>query len=294
MAIPVRDLHTFHVVARSGAMADAAIELGVTPGAISQRIRSVEEKYGKRLFTRSRNGVTLTKSGAVFWQDIRDAFTSIEAAHTAHLDRSPVPVIRINAAPTYAYSTLVTSLGRFQSSHPKVRLSVETESRFVDLRSEPVDLAIRHGLDAYPGLKSVWLCSSELILVASPGLLEREGPVRNPADCLKYTLLPNSTGNDWKLWLQAQGLDDGQAHYGTAYGDDLLTVKAAIEGQGLALLNNVYVRQDLAAERLVRVLDTNWPTKFAYYAVGLPETFQRPAVSALVRWLQSTTKSKAP
>lgn len=83
MAIPVRDLHTFHVVARCGSMSAAASEPGVTPGAISQRIRSVEETYGARLFTCIRNGITLTKSGAAFWQEIREAFTAIETAHVA-------------------------------------------------------------------------------------------------------------------------------------------------------------------------------------------------------------------
>jgi LysR family glycine cleavage system transcriptional activator len=105
-------------------------------GAISQRVRSIEEQYGSRLFTRSRNGVALTKSGDTFWQDIRDAFTSIETAHAAHFIWPSAPVIRISAAPTYAYSSLVSSLGKFQASHPNVRLSVETEDCLVDLRSE--------------------------------------------------------------------------------------------------------------------------------------------------------------
>ena len=293
MAIPIRDLHTFHVVARCGSMAASAIELGVTPGAISQRIRSIEETYGARLFSRSRNGIALTKSGAALWQEIREAFTVIETAHAARTTRPATPLIRINAAPTYAWSSLVSDLGAFQAAHPKVGLSVETEDRLVDLRSEPVDLAIRHGLGSYPGLKSVWLCSPELIVVASPERLAKKGSVRSPADCLNHVLLPDSTGNDWPLWFEAQGIDDTKARYGTAFKDDFLTVRAAIDGQGVALLNDVYVREDLAAGRLVRALDTSWPTKFAYYAVGLPETFQRPAVATLVRWLQAASGAAA-
>ena len=175
MAIPIRDLHTFHVVARLGSMAAAANELGVTPGAISQRIKAIEETYGARLFTRSRNGIALTKSGAALWQEMREAFTAIEAAHATRIAGPATPRVRINAAPTYAWSSLVSDLGAFQAARPNVRLSVETEDRLVDLRSEPVDLAIRHGLGAYPGLKSAWLCSPELIVVASPDLLRAKG-----------------------------------------------------------------------------------------------------------------------
>jgi LysR family transcriptional regulator, glycine cleavage system transcriptional activator len=286
MTIPVRDLHTFHIVARAGSMAGAAEELGVTPGAISQRIRSVEESYGKRLFNRSRSGVVLTKAGQAFWDDLRGAFAAIELAHRAHAVASQNPVIRITAAPTYAYSALVSDLGAFRSAHPNIRLIVETGDSLADLRSEPLDLAIRHGLGEYPGLKSVWLCSPQLIMVACPRLLEKKGAVRNPADCLKHVLLPDSTGQDWPMWLRAQGVPGDKARYGTAFRDDYLTVKAAAEGQGLALLNDVYVKAELASGQLVRVLDGSWPRKFAYYAVGLPETFKRPAVARLVRWLQ--------
>ncbi|SFI64654.1 LysR substrate-binding domain-containing protein [Celeribacter neptunius] len=289
MAIPIRDLHTFHVVARCGSMVAAARELGVTPGAISQRIKTIEDRYGARLFTRSRKGIALTKVGASFWSEIREAFGAIEAAHAAQLAGPATPLIRINAAPTYAWSSLVSDLGAFQAVHPKIRLTVETEDRLVDLRSEPVDLAIRHGLGTYPGLKSVWLCAPELIVVASPDLLAEKGPIRSAADCLNFTLLPDSTGKDWPLWLRAQGVDETRARYGTAFKDDFLTVKAATKGQGVALLNDVYVRDELAAGRLVRALDASWPTKFAYYAVGLPETFQRPPVAALVTWLQAAS-----
>lgn len=283
----IQDIYTFHVVARTGAMHKAARELGVTPGAISQRIRAVEERHGRRLFARSRNGIALTHAGETLWQDVGAAFAKIEAAHGKHfIDRSNT-VIRISAAPTFAYSSLVSSLGEFSAAHPAIRISVETEDRLADLRSEPVDLAIRHGLGTYTGLKSEWLCSPELIVVASPDLLAREGPVSHPTDCLKFPLLPDSTGNDWSLWFQAHGVDASRARYGTGFKDELLTIKAAVEGQGLALLNDVYVRAELTAGRLTQVLDTSWPTEFAYYAVALPETFQRPPIKALVKWLLS-------
>ncbi|MBL4906312.1 MAG: LysR family transcriptional regulator, partial [Sneathiella sp.] len=74
MTIRIQDLYTFYVVARKGAMHQAARELGVTPGAISQRMRAVEDRCGKRLFSRSRNGIELTLSGEKLWTDIETAF----------------------------------------------------------------------------------------------------------------------------------------------------------------------------------------------------------------------------
>lgn len=285
MALRIQDLYTFHVVARAGTMQDAAHKLGVTPGAISQRIKSVEERHGARLFRRSKNGLTLTKAGHALQSDISEAFATIETAHERHLTRHG-DTVRISTSASFAHSTLVSSLGAFAEAHPALKLSVETDDRLVDLRSEPIDLAIRHGLGTYAGLRSEWLCSPELVLVASPTLLSRRGALSDPVDCLRYPLLPDATGKDWSIWFEAQGIDASGAHYGPQYGNDFLTVKAATEGQGLALLNDLYVKEGLASGVLVRALDAAWPTRFAYYAVALPETFDRPAVAKCVKWLK--------
>ncbi len=145
---------------------------------------------------------------------------------------------------------------------------METDDRLVDLKSELVDLVIRHGLGGYAGLVSTWLCAPELVLVGSPDVLEKHGALAMPADCSRYTLLPDSTGKDWCIWLEALGVGPRRARYGTRYSNDFLTVKAAVEGQGLAL-------------------DVAWPSAFAYYAVARKEVLERPAVAALVAWLQA-------
>lgn len=285
MAIRIQDLYTFHVVARTGAMQDAAHELGVTPGAISQRIRAVEERHGLRLFTRSKNGIALTAAGLALTSDVSAAFSLIETAHDKHF-KARQNIIRISTSATFAHSMLVSCLGRFSERHPEIKVSVETEDRLVDLKSEPVDLAIRHGLGNYTGAVSKWLCSPELFLVASPTLLKKNGPLTGPADCLRYKLLPDATGKDWEIWFEAQGIDAKSAIYGSQYRNDFLMVKAAVEGQGLALLKDIYAKESLASGHLVRVLDVSWPTKFAYYAVALDEVFERPSISALAKWLQ--------
>ncbi|WP_341365996.1 LysR substrate-binding domain-containing protein [Yoonia sp. BS5-3] len=285
MTIRIQDLHTFHVVARAGTMQDAAHELGVTPGAISQRIRAVEDRHGLRLFTRSKNGLSLTAAGLALQSDVSAAFATIEAAGKKHFS-SHRNAIRISTSATFAHSMLVSSLGRFAEAHPRIRVSVETEDRLVDLRSEPVDLAIRHGLGTYSGMRSEWLCAPELVLVASPALLEQSGRPNDPSECLRHKLLPDATGKDWSIWFEALGIDASGATYGPQYGNDFLTVKAVIEGQGLALLSDIYVKEGLASGQLVRALDVTWPTAFAYYAVALADSYEKPCVSTFVKWLK--------
>ncbi|MFG5382623.1 LysR substrate-binding domain-containing protein [Yoonia sp. R2-816] len=112
--------------------------------------------------------------GLALHSDVGRAFSIIEAANEKHLIRQN-RTVRISASATFAHSMLVSSIGRFADAHPNINVTVETEDRLVDLRSEPIDLAIRHGLGQYPGLVSEWLCSPELVLVASPALLKRHG-----------------------------------------------------------------------------------------------------------------------
>ena len=286
MTIRTQELYTFFVVARAGAMHLAADELGVTPGAISQRIRAIEETHGRRLFSRHRSGVSLTTAGQELWKEVSDAFSVLETTHRRHFANARRSQIRISTSPTFAHAFLVSALGEFTSAHPKICLDIESDYRLVDLKTEPVDLAIRHGLGTYPGLVTKWLCAPELILVGSPALIEDRGPITRPEDCLRFPLLPDETGTDWNMWFKAHGVDAKHARYTTTFRVGYLTVKAAVNSQGLALLSDVYVREELSTGHLVRAFDGSWPTKFAYYAAGLPETFERPPVKAFINWLQ--------
>ena len=78
---------------------------------------------------------------------------------------------------------------------------------------------------------------------------------------------------------------DARAERGTAFEDDFLLIRAAEAGQGLALVPEVYAREEIAAGRLVQVLDKPWPARFAYYAVTRPDAMQRPEIKAFIDWV---------
>ena len=163
--------------------------------------------------------------------------------------------------------------------------SLETDNRVVDLRREPIDLAIRHGLGEYPGLETIWLMAPELIVVASPDLLGAHAPLSSPADCLAFPLLHDIDRADWQLWLRAQGVAVPRELKGPSFSDDHLLVRAAAAGQGIALVRDVYADDDLRSGRVVQPISVQWPTKLAYYAVGTSEALQKPAVRQFRDWL---------
>jgi len=281
----LQSLYTFVLVARNGSMKEAARSLAITPGAVSQRIRDLEMRHGGRLFERGRAGVDLTDAGRKLFDQLDQAFATIEEVSGRDLQSDQPGRLRINAAAGFASSWLVPRLGAFTRANPEISISIETEARLVDFRHEPVDLGIRHGLGRYPGLMAHRIAAPDMIVVGSPALLDAGPPLRAPADCLKYILLQDHHKRDWPLWFKALGVSAAGARYGPSFSDDGLLVRAAAEGQGLALVREFYASDHLLAGRIKRALDVSCPVEFAYYLVGLPETFQRPAVKRFMAWL---------
>lgn len=284
MTVPLSLLETFVAVARAGRMREAADAMSLTPGAISQRVRELEELAGHRLFDRTPAGVTLSAAGQSLFAALDEPFRRIEDARRA-LERPSARRVRVSTMASFASSWLVPRLSRFSKLHPGIDIELETDSRLVDLRREPVDMAIRHGLGTYAGLDVVPLVAPELIVVASPSLLEGRAPIRTPADCLAFPLLHDRERADWRLWFEAHGVQAPAHLEGLSFSEDHLTVKAAVAGQGLALVRDAYADDDLRAGRLVRAISVQWPTRFAYYAVSTAQALQRPAVMRFRQWL---------
>jgi LysR family transcriptional regulator, glycine cleavage system transcriptional activator len=282
-------LQAFVAVARTGKMKEAADQLSLTPGAVSQRIRQLEEVAGHRVFERTRTGVELTPAGAELLAALAEPFSVIEAVDR-DLGVRPSRRVVVTTMPSFATTWLVPRLKKFSEVNPDVEVVVEASKRTVDLKREPVDLAIRHGLGNYPGLEASWLIAPELLVVASPELIKHGPPLHKPADCLFYPLLHRSDRRDWALWFEAQGVHAAQGKKGPAFSDDHLIVQAAVAGQGLALVRDVYVEDNLHLRRLVRVLSGTWPVQFAYYIVGTSQAFQKPAVRRFRDWIRAEAK----
>src|SRR5689334_23730500 len=277
-------LQTFVAVARAGKMKQAAQDLALTPGAVSQRIRQLEEAAGRRLFTRTSTGVELSAAGEAMFVALAKPFQAIEAVDRELCSPSSRRVT-VSTVPSFAATWLVPRLAMFGRLYPDIEIAVEAGTRPVDLKREPIDLAIRHGLGKYPGLESTWLVAPELIVVASPDLLKNHARLKVPADCLALPLLHDSTRQDWPLWFEAHGVAAPNCKKGPAFSESHLVVRAAVAGQGLALVRDIYAEDDLRSKKLVKPITVNWPMQFAYYVVATSETLQKPAVRRFRDWL---------
>jgi LysR family glycine cleavage system transcriptional activator len=289
--IPLAALTAFVEAGRRGSMKAAAAALGVTPGAVSQQVKRIEQRLGASLFERHNREIRLTVAGQRLLDQVADGFARIEAAWEGlegeglERQRRRPATLTVTTPASFAASWLVPRLGRFTARHPEIEVRVETTSRLVDLRREPVDLALRHGLGSYPGLVATHFLDLRILPIASPGLLAKGPPIREPRDCLAYPLLQDSDRADWRLWLRSHGIEDRRAGRGPSFEDDILLIQAALAGQGIALVRELYGREEIASGRLQRVLDLPLPTRFAYYIVTRPDAAQQRKVAAFRDWL---------
>ncbi|MBL8354033.1 MAG: LysR family transcriptional regulator [Delftia acidovorans] len=288
MTYPLQALRTFVEVGQRKSVKAAAQALHVTPGAVSQQIRVLEDRLGVVLLERERLGMRLTEAGASVFPRLREAFLQIDQAMHDLESTKARRSLTVSTVATFAASWLVPRLGRFKQLHPDIEIRVEATSELVDLRRDRVDVALRHGLGDYPGLEVLPLMAPVLTPVASPGFLKAHGAVIHEAgDCLSYPLLHDGDRADWPLWLKAHGVaDDLRAERGSAFDDDFLLIRAAEAGQGLALVPQAYAQEEIAAGRLIQVLDKPWPARFAYYAVTRPGAADRPEVRAFLEWIR--------
>lgn len=282
---PLNGLRAFEAAARNLSFKKAGKELGVTPGAVSLRIKDLEQSLGKPLFRRMTRSISLTDTGKELAPAVQEAFRLLSHAMMRLDNRDRAGPLIVSVLPSFAAKWLVPRLGRFHERHPEIEVWVWATPLLVDFARENLNVAIRHGLGSYPGLHSERLFTEALFPVCSPKLLDGQRPLREPADLAHHTLLHDQLRQDWRMWCQALGFTGIDTLRGPGFSDDGLVLQAAIEGQGVALGRMALVEGDLREGRLVSPFEVNLPSAFAYYLVYPEAVAEQPKVAAFREWL---------
>ena len=283
---PLRALRAFEAAGRLLSFARAADELAVTPAAISQHIKGLEEWVGQPLFLRH-SQLALTPAGQGVIPRLTELFDQLEHICSRLKVSGNQRSMVVSTSPSFAARWLLPRLDRFQTQHPQLDVRISATTRLVDFASEDVDVAIRFGPGHYPGLYSQQLSDEEVIPVAAPKLAER---LHQPADLLSVTLLRNAAMAwdphfpDWPTWLTAWGVDSAQAIQ-RDYGDEAsLVIQAALGGLGVALAWRTLVADELATGHLVAVFPGQRLAN-AYHFVCRPRALNHPAIAAFRQWM---------
>lgn len=271
----LRALRAFAEVTRAGSIVAAAGTLGVSPSAVSHLMRDLEATLGFALFAGRGPGAPLTEPAARLAARLGGAFESIDRAVAEARHRSGD--VRVSALSSFSTLWLVPRLGRFQATHPAVRLLLATGTRPVDLGAEPFECAIRWGRGNWPGLQATLLFREELIAVANRRLLEEYGGLRRMP-----RLAARSRPEDWRR-LTGEVTDSTPVLTFETRG---LAVQAAIAGIGAAAVDRSLVRDLLGSGLLVQIApERPLPRPEGHFFVARVEALRDPHVRAFRDWL---------
>lgn len=295
---PLRALRAFEAAARHLSFSQAAAELGVTPGAISHQIKSLEDWLGAPLFTRLTRALRLTEAGEAALPLLTEGFDRLAVGAARMQARKDENLLTVSVSPGFGSLWLVPRLNGFRRQHPDIEVRIDGTDRLVDITSGDADVAIRYGPGGYTGVQSHRLFGMRATPVCSPDHLEQGPPLSSPADLKQHTLLHvdwKEAEGSWRTWLLAAGATDVDPFKGPRFTKEEMAIRAALDGEGVALIGDRMAADHLASGRLVRPFsaDMSTPLIFAYFLLAPFDRLDDHKITCFRDWLLTEAERSA-
>lgn len=266
------ELHTFITIVDSHSVSQAAIRLGISTAAASKLLSRLEAKLDTTLINRTTRRLELSEEGRIFLEQARQIVALVERSEESLLLRrqKPTGLLRINTAEPMMLNMIAPMLPDFCRDYPDIRLELVSDDTLIDLLEERTDIAIRIGALKDSSLHARFLGYIPKKLLASPAYLARHGTPQTPDDLSRHRLL-GVVAPDIHNTLPCQTVDGRTIMMGTEIFASGETVRQLIlQDMGLAYLSEMMVHQDIAAGRLVPLLEnhlhtTAQPVNAVYY-----------------------------
>lgn len=292
-------VHWLAILEEQGTYTAAALRLGVSKSAVSQRIAELEKATGLSLVQRTTRSVRLTDAGNALVSDVRSAYEQIARSFSDVRDSAGVArgLLRLTAPVAFARQQLVPVLPGFFSQYPEVRVQLDVSDQISSIASEGFDLAIRHS-NQIPDTHVAWkLSPTRSVLVATRSYLDTFGEPRHPDDLTGHSCLFYPRGNDTPAWAFEARDDSPSAGkrltvpvkgiFATNNSEALRD--AALTDLGIALLPDFTAQAGLKSGALVQVLPA-WRSVGAFpediYLVRPYSAHVPRAVSVFVEYLR--------
>lgn len=289
---PMPWLLAFEAAARHKSFGSAAVALGTSQPAISQRIAHLEASLGVTLFRRMPRGVQLTPEGAVLLAGLSEGLGLLEATMVEMRQHRSDGHLTVATDFGFAAFWLVPRLTSLRSAAPELDVRVVTSQTELDITREPIDVAIVFGSGEWTGCVAEPIIPEAVLPVCSPGLLESRPAPSVPRDLQALPLLHLEAGEstrwlDWSGWFKAQGVGFAASEHRVTINNYSLVIQAALAGQGVALGWRPLVDDLLERGQLVPALDRTVVTENGYYLVHRRAGTGAKVVRLFRSWLQS-------
>lgn len=273
-------------VEANGSFAGAAQALGVSTSHVSRAIARLEERLDAQIFSRTTRKVSLTDTGRMLVEQFRRIAAECDEALTlARGSDAPQGELRITCSTALGERFVAPVMRRFVEANPRLSVTLDLTNRIVDLVAEGYDLAIRTGQLRDSRLMRTRVAARRLILCASPGYLERRGTPAATSDLDKHECI-GGTASHWSFSRDGMALRHKPEGRWRCNSGAAVT-EAALAGMGLCQLPEFYVRNHIAAGRLVPVLEAFWPVEELIWAVYPQSRHQPPKLRDAIRLLKA-------
>jgi len=304
---PLLSLRAFESAARHLSFSKAADELCVTQSAVSRHVRNLEDHIQRRLFIRQGRFVLLSEDGKRYFDKISAGLSVIEDATASLMARNKASVLTVDVLPTLGMRWLAPRLHQFSQAHPSIELHLITSIEPVNFTSSATNVAIRVGrpkepagvrrspqsvgeqfakidlemLDDWEGIQHEFLFPDTLVAVYNPELVI---PPTSPRNLSHSTLISTVTrGRAWQDWFNIGGIGDIKPRKTLSFGHFFMSLQAAIEGRGIAILPEVLIEPELASGRL-KILFHKAESEGGYFLLFRKSAMQEKRVAYFRRW----------
>lgn len=299
---PLNALRAFEAAARHGSFVAAAEDLGISPAAISQHVRKLEDFMGKEMFTRRNNGVVLTDAGQALFSGTASALRTISQTTGDLISNRSRSRLVISSLESVAEKWLAPRLIQFAARHPGFRFDLRVEPDPVDLVRHNIDLRLCYGPNPYPDHEVKPLALDQVQPMCSPAYLERHPQLARGgmAFVAEADLLHTSWGPDfgshpgWRAWFHKAGLPIPAETGGFGVARSGLALDLARGGLGVALAQRMMAGPDLAEGRLVCLSQVSIPLGHPYGLASPRARSRKREVLALTAWLSDPATSDLP
>lgn len=298
---PLRALEIFETLGHSQSLQEAAQRLKITPGAVSQQLKLLEEQLGCSLTYREGKRLRLNAAGSRYHQLCTQAFELLREAQQEMERARNTSVLSISAVPSLLKTWIAPLVFEWQEKHdPHLTLHLKGSHAEPDLEAEHKDFRITYGQTGLRHSTHTDLYTDLVVPACSPALLEAQGPLSHPRDILHFPLLSSdwqprfTSPPSWREWMDAAQVstDTQPLDRFRIFSLSHMAIDAAVAGQGFVLAQCSMIEQELAKGQLILPFSLALPLPWPYVLSWRAGAFENPSVRQFHRWLLSRGRAQ--
>lgn len=285
---PLSLMRAFEAAGRTGSFRAAALELKLSPSAVSHAVRKLELSLGVALFERRGRAVRLSPDGESLMRHVGRAFEELRRGVEVVSTRGP-RLLRLHSAPSFAAQWLTPRLTRFLAANPGVDIRLAAGTDYSRFLTDDFDADIVYGHPRQEGLVVLPLGEETVTPLCAPKLARS---IKKPTDLLRHVLIESDNKQvRWEDWFNANGLTAPTPH-GSRFDRSFLAIAAATDGLGVALESTRLAEREIKSKRLVAPLaGRSEDVRYVGHYLVFPRTARpRHTLRVFARWLADELK----